>query len=240
MTDDLRGDLQIRDRDLAVVLRKATELLELRGSGAPTSGLTLAEVERLAADVGIDPALVRRVAQEIPPSVPDTTARVLGAPPRQVFETRVGRALSEAEMGELVALARRELKEFGEVSTGVAGVTWMATGGLGETTLNLIPAEDGTTVQILSNLDTDEGTLIGILTPTFGVVLGIVIAGAASLGTPLALTATGATLVTVLGGVRAWWGSRARRFHTRMERLAHLLGRSAERLTLADSADDPA
>lgn len=229
MTEDPSGSLLIPDRDLSLVLRKAAELQELKGESLPPEGFTLAEVQHMAAEVGIDPGLIRRVADELPRPVPPPSSRLLGAPPRAVFEGRIHGILNEEQMGDLLAHARREMKEFGEVVTGIGGVTWTARSGIGEATVNLIAAEGQTTVQVMSNLDADEGTLIGVFTPVTGVVLGLIVA-AASLGTPLALAVTGALGGTTLGMGRRWWRKRATGFHHRMERLAHDLSLAGARI----------
>ena len=82
----------------------------------------------------------------------------------------------------------------------------------------------------MSNLDTDEGTLIGIFTPVAGVMLGLIVAGAASLGTPLALAATSVVAGSTLGLARRWWRKRADGFHKRMERLANELSQAGVRM----------
>ena len=126
MTDDPSGSVLIPDRDLALVLRKATEIQELEGDSTPPEGFTLADVQHMAAEVGLDPGLIRQVAEELPRPLPPPGSKLLGAPPRAVFENEIPGILTEEEMGELMALARREMKEFGEVVTGIGGVTWTA------------------------------------------------------------------------------------------------------------------
>lgn len=230
MTDDPSGSAHVPHRDLALVLRKATEIQEAHGAAHVPEGFTLEDVQHMASEIGIDPGLVRQVAEELPHPMPVPGSRLLGTPPRAVFEGQIPGVLTEAEMGELVAQARREMKEFGEVSNGIGGVTWTASSGIGEATVNLTAVNGQTTVQVLSNLDTDEGTLIGIFTPVTGVVLGLIVAGAASLGTPLALTATGVVACSTLGLVRRLWRSRADGFHRRMERLAKELSDAGARM----------
>lgn len=230
MTDDPSASAHVPNRDLAMVLRKASEIQEARGDAPTPEGYTLEDVEHMASEVGIDPGLIRQVAEELPHPVPVPGTRLLGAPPRAVFEAQVPGVLTEQEMGELVAQARREMKEFGEVGNGLGGVTWTASSGIGEATVNLTAVNGRTIIQVMSNLDTDEGTLIGIFTPVTGVALGLVVAGAASMGTPLALVATAAVAGSTLGLARRLWRKRAQGFHNRMERLAEELREAGARM----------
>ncbi len=231
MTDDLRGETRIPDRDLAVVLRRAAQLQELRGEAFHGQGLTLEEVQQVAEEVGIDPALIEQAASQLPLPLPTPEARILGAPLRSVAEQVIPAVLTEDQMGELVAVARREYREFGRVSHPFGGVAWFTKAGVGETTVNLVPGDGETLVQVLSNLDTDEGAAVGVMTPAVGLAVGFALAGAVSVGAPVALALGGTAMVATAEATRRWLKRRAKTYHEQAERLAARLREAGVRMT---------
>jgi hypothetical protein len=58
------------DTEIAALLARAAERQQAAPADGPTSGLTLDEIERLAAEAGLDPAHVRAAASELDTRVP--------------------------------------------------------------------------------------------------------------------------------------------------------------------------
>jgi len=61
----VRSPRRYGEAEVVRILERATELQEARVDSFPGSGLTLDELAEAAREVGIDPAIVRRVAAEL-------------------------------------------------------------------------------------------------------------------------------------------------------------------------------
>jgi len=120
-------DAAVRD-----LVRRASEL----ESYAPTvdGAMTIGGVERLAAEVGIDPARVREAAALVDAPPPTETprsgwTRLLGGPMRLSIERLVPGEVPEAEFPTLVDEVRRTLGDVGMASTLGRSVTWTSVRG---------------------------------------------------------------------------------------------------------------
>ena len=85
---------QFGEGEVALILKTAAELQQQEGAGA--RGLSLAGLEQLAADVGMDASLIRRAVQQL--DVRGATVRhnsFLGAPTEIVVERTVGGEAAE-------------------------------------------------------------------------------------------------------------------------------------------------
>ena len=61
------------DKEISAVLKRATELQGAQGPAGGTSGLSLDELEQIAAEVGIDPNYVKAAALELEEGRTDTS-----------------------------------------------------------------------------------------------------------------------------------------------------------------------
>ena len=117
------------DEVKAIVNRAA----ELEASNPTQSGaLTMGGVERIAEDVGIDRALVRKAAREIAPAptrearmLPGKRNLVLGGPTRLFFERFVEGELDEQDFPILVEEIRNVIQELGQIHTLGRSFTWV-------------------------------------------------------------------------------------------------------------------
>jgi hypothetical protein len=109
------------------ILRRAAEL---QATGAQTSaadrGLTIPEMERLARGAGLDPALVRRAADEVGTSG-RTASRALGAPVRLVLERVIEGELEEAAWEAMVGEIQQTIGSPGYPSRVGRTRTWSVT-----------------------------------------------------------------------------------------------------------------
>ena len=116
MTDP-RGGRRFDDEEVSLILRRAAELQEAQ-PGAESSGMTLADLEEVAREAGLDPSLVRRAAAEVgdaggagSPAAPLTGgSRFLGAPTVLRAERIVDGELPVAEFEALLDEIRREIQ----------------------------------------------------------------------------------------------------------------------------------
>ena len=65
MHEDERSSRRYSEKEIGLILRRATEFQRSEPSAADPTGLTLAELQEVASEVGIDPAYLRRAAAEL-------------------------------------------------------------------------------------------------------------------------------------------------------------------------------
>ncbi len=103
------------DKEISAVLKRAAELQRTQGPGA-TSGLSLDELEQIAADVGIDPEFVKTAALELEEGRTDETSyHVLGGPTSIDLERVVEGEMTDEKWEEAVGEIRRVFEAAGDV-----------------------------------------------------------------------------------------------------------------------------
>lgn len=116
------------DEEVGRLLERAAEMQLREGAtGESARGLTLRELEEIAAEAGIDPQLLRRAASELDAGVgrPVTFVdRVLGAAPTILFERRVPGKLSPEGLEAIVAEIQGALGVLGQPSLVGNSLTW--------------------------------------------------------------------------------------------------------------------
>lgn len=120
------------DTETEAILRRAAEL-QASGPSAPRAdrGLTLAELEGIAKEAGIDPLLVRQAAREIDRPRAGRPAPFLGAPVRLRAERTCEGELDEERWEDMVGEIQQTLGA-GHVSRVGRTRTWSATGMIGQ------------------------------------------------------------------------------------------------------------
>jgi hypothetical protein len=115
---DSPGGRRFSDQEVALIFKTAAELQAVAPPDGPARGLTLADMEQVAREVGIDAAFIRRAVQEVDASRSrDRAARFLGAPTELVIERVVDGEAGLATHEAVLALLRDATGDLGEVST---------------------------------------------------------------------------------------------------------------------------
>src|ERR1041384_4706622 len=108
-----------RDEDVARLLHRASALDRKRQQDAG-SGLSLAEVEAIARESGIDPGLVRQAARDLEAEQSSGfSRRFLGAPARMSIERVVEGEISVDHHERMAAEIRRLLQPMGSMPSQV-------------------------------------------------------------------------------------------------------------------------
>lgn len=125
------SDLPVRrynEREVSRLLERAAELQ--RSSPVPTSpaGLTLSELEDIAREAGLDPAMLRRAASELElkSSASGKGARLAGAPLRIVLERTVPVEADEATFVDLISSFETAFGGPGQVGRMGRSMTWLS------------------------------------------------------------------------------------------------------------------
>lgn len=133
MTDPLPAR-RYDDEQVALILRRAAELQEAQ-SAPGSGGMTLADLEEVAREAGLDPALVRRAAAEVggaggaPAGSLAGGSRFLGAPTVLREERIVAGVLAPAEFELLLDEIRRAFNDVGTFSALGHTLAWRSSPG---------------------------------------------------------------------------------------------------------------
>jgi hypothetical protein len=208
------------EAEFARILQRA---LELQREGEPrrllTEGLTLAEMQAAAGDVGIDPALIARAADLLPDG-DATRARILGGPTRYRLSGSTAAVAGPDDLARVVDRIRGELHTAGRVRSELGGLTWESEGEPSQIHVTLRPGDDRTEVRVSVNRDAAF-----ILTYFLSLTAGLVSAGVTGAVLDPPTAAGGALLLGsgAAGGLavaRVLW---ARSTRVIRERVEHLL-----------------
>lgn len=222
------------EKQVAEILQRAARLE--RGRAMQRPQLTLAEVEAIARDAGLDPSLVRVAAQslEVAEQEHGLGARIVGAPTRMLIERVIDGEITPAAHESLSADLRAAMRgrrsgRFGpppQVSSVGRSLSLAGNVGRGNLEIDIIPRDGKTLIRI----DISTGHLAGGL---FGGLMGGVCGGLSPLFFALAsqgrMGVAGAAmgLAALWGGVfavaRTIFSTSAKREYRRMEELADKL-----------------
>jgi hypothetical protein len=236
------------EREVSLILKRALELQEERRHAPQalvrTDGASLAELEEMASEVGIEPALVRRAAQELEARPrPVEVSRFLGGPRRILFERVLQGEAPQTAIEALVGLLQQSLGPDGGQPSMVGRVfTWTLVRASGRhdgrrLTISVVPRDGTTTIRLEERLDVGGlfgGLVGGVGGGGSGVAIGV---GVGALHSPLAAVA-----IWLFTAGSAYLGARAlyrRVVGKRTEELQRVLARLTEHLQAAIDASPP-
>ena len=219
------------EAEFALILRKVAELEH--GEEAPgqaSGGLTLAQMQAAASEVGIDPALVERAARLLPARTSASLAeRLMGGPVRHGTEAYFPVALDEAGAARLLAAVELSAGQPGSGSSSAIGMVWHARDEGEPFSVTAQPAEGGTSAAVrLDRRDTMASiqvvALIGFVGAT---TAGFVVASQAApeLGAAAALSGMGG----IVAIARAYWVSSTKRARERISGMMEAIERAVDR-----------
>ena len=232
------------DREVGLILKRATELQDT-ASEPSGAGLTLKELEEIAAEAGIDPTHLRRAAAEVQAGGPSSglATAFLGASPTVSLERMIPGEVSERGFELLVPEIQQVDTGQGVPSLFGRTLTWRSdTRSLqlavssrdGETQIRIDERLHGLAAGLFAGLLGGGGGGIGM---GVGVGVGAGVLGSALLGIALPLGVIGGCYLIA----RSIFGTAARRrqqaLAALMDRLAGIVEREIPR---NETADDPA
>ena len=161
------------EKEAGVILRKAAEIQRAEPTAADPSGFSLAELEDVAREAGIDPAVVRSAAAELDVSAGESVgAALVGAPLGVRLEVELPGEYPAERFDALVPLIQNASPWQGHAGVVGNSLTWSARADSNTSSLQvLVVANDGKT---LIRVEERLGGLVGAL---FGGVIGGVGAG---------------------------------------------------------------
>jgi hypothetical protein len=214
------------------ILQRTSSLERKKQLERPT--LAIEEIEAIAKEAGLDPSLVRRAAQELELKQSEKTlsAKLAGAPLRQVFEREVEGEISAA-MHEQLALEIKAVMgpsmTLGTLSSVGRSLNWTSISKQGSAELSLFPRDGKTVIRIEVNTSQFAGGIFGGLMGGIGGGLGInllwILPFVGHLPWYTGVGAFGATLAGAWGLARMIYGLTAGRLTKRVDTVMDALER---------------
>lgn len=192
------NDSEISNALLPAVLRRAAELQNTAEATDAQSTLTLSEILQIGSEVGLDADALRGAAESI-----DTEPRETSD---DCVEVLIPRQLTDAEIADLVSLARKATGEFGDVTEEPGTVVWRASPQK-SFFVNFVRESDQTRVQVLASASQNQQAVAILLGSGLGLYafIGLLVASTGELFGPGGIVLASSALVSVLG----WLGLRA-------------------------------
>jgi hypothetical protein len=169
-------DRKYTDEQMALILRRAGDLQEQREDGRHT----LAEIQEIARQVGVDPKLVAHVAADLPKQSPSVLTE--SATEVQTIETSLSQRVTPDQMGRLVDAVRRASGAQGTSRQVFDSVEWRAGSEheLLDLRVTITPGAERTNVRVQH--DASGATFLGLMIGGAGALIGT---GAAFSSLPL-------------------------------------------------------
>jgi hypothetical protein len=187
------------EEEIGRILKRATEL-QIQEPAAPgTAGVTLDELEDIAAEAGIDPRFLRRAAWELDTSTAGSTfwSKIVGDDLMLVREVTLPGELADDGFERIVGVIQAGSREHGQPSLLGRTLTWRAeTQSKSRTVQIVISSRDGTThVRMEENLTQMAAGIFGGSTAGFGVGVGI------GVGLPIGIELLGSALFATVAPI---------------------------------------
>jgi hypothetical protein len=116
---------QYTDKEVGLILRRATELQRAEPTAPNPTGFTLAELEEIAAEAGIDPHMLRRAARDLESKRPSTLGgKLAGAPTLIQLERIVVGEYPAEHLDELIPVIQVAAAGQGQASAVGGTLTW--------------------------------------------------------------------------------------------------------------------
>lgn len=223
---DTDSSRRYTDREVAVVLRRASEIEEAGGPGGG-GALSRADLEEIAREVGISQEAISRALAELEHRN-EPGSLVMGAPRVRKAVRAVMGEVNEDAMARLIRLVDERAESNGVISEALGSVRWTSSERFGSTQVSITPEGGETRIQVVEKSAARlKGALHGV-PAGWGLIGGIGVAGT------LGIAGAGAALLFVagagvgLGAGRLAWNLISSRSARRVERLAAELSQEAK------------
>ncbi len=235
MKDD--GNRRFTDREVALVLREASEMEEVGGE-VGARGLSQEDLEEIAEEVGISKSSIARAVSKL-----DAQGRranpLAGGPLAHRAIRAVEGEIDEEGLSALVRRVEGGSDAVGEVSEALGATRWTASDRFRTTQVSLTPAKGETTIQVVERATTRLRRLVHLVPASVSaaVTAGTIGAFELSSGGVTAFIALGFAAGATLG--RMVWSRMSLHGAARVEQLAEELSREGAELAPRSDPGDP-
>jgi hypothetical protein len=186
------------EKEVALIIKRASELQQDEAPAESTTGMSLAELEQVAREAGLDPALVRRAATDLDTRVTQQEpSRFIGAPTNLHLERTIEGEVPVDEYEPMVLEIQRVLGGVGTASTLGRTLQWTMSSSerrrhtTSSVQITITPRNGRTTIRIEEPLGAVAGGLFGglmgglgggLMGPAIGVGVGALHSAPATIG----------------------------------------------------------
>ncbi len=219
------GSRRFTDREVATVLRKASEIEEREGS-AGSGGLSLDDLQEIAREVGIAPEAIAKAVDGLDSARVRSPLRG-GAPSAHKAVHAVRGELNDEALGQLIRLVDDETDSAGAISEALGSVRWTTGDRFHSMQVSLTPENGETVIQVVEKVRPRLRRAIQFLPAPWAMIF------VTGMITVWDLTATGTAIwlaaAALAGGALGHfaWNRISARSRARVERLAATLSRHA-------------
>jgi len=222
------GSRRFTDREVALVLKRASEIDEAEVAGA-ASGLSLDDLTEIAGEVGISADAIEKAVAGLDRRSPLGPA-LAGAPlVRRAVHAVPGR-LDQQAVARLIQMVDAQTDSAGTVSEALGAVRWTASDRFMGTQVHFAPGDDHTSIEVLEKASPRLRRVLHLLPTAWGLMLGGSAVSAMSLGTLGGTEMAGIAALSAAAGLgvgRAAWTFLSRRSGRRVHKLAEILATTA-------------
>lgn len=209
--DELR---RFDEKEFAVILRKAAELQAGDAAHLPRTGMTLSEIETIAAEAGIDAKYLRQAARNLSVHTPTSWQKITG-PPASIHTQRTVAGEYDADaLATLVDAAQAELGRAGTARDVLGGLEWTTKDSFGPVNVTARPRGGETRIQVSTDRKETAAVLLSLL-PITGLLAGGIAASVLAPGSEVVGAATG--VVAGVSAARLAWQSVVNRWRKRVD-----------------------
>jgi hypothetical protein len=179
------SERRFSDREIQAILSRAAELQRRRGNrsdspdGSEPSGVSLAELQSVATEAGLDPALVQQAATELEyRGARGRTSPLLGERTLQESRRHLDAQLTEEDLQELLVTLDTVAGEAGQGTVSRSTLSWSTDTAIAmrngyHTRVQVRSTRKGTDISARTELGNLAGGLYGGLTGGFGLGGGL-------------------------------------------------------------------
>lgn len=152
VTDTPIGERLFTDEEVRAILKRAVGKGPPSRTAAPREGLSLADLQAIGREVGIDPARLEHAAMAVAHGETAWSDRLLGTPRVVHVERSVEGEFDPEATPEVLALIRRVMGHHGEVSEVRGSLEWRATSDAADRLVTLSSRDGTTTISASADL----------------------------------------------------------------------------------------
>lgn len=231
-------DRRYSDSEFALILRRAFELQERQAGGEPGDGLTLKEIRAVAAEMGLDPAVIERAAASMLSVEESTAAKVLGGPSLYQMEYTATGEISREGLTRVVHAVRRVTGNQGKVTEVLGSLEWESVGETSQIHVTVTPRDGQTTLRVLANRRA-TGVILYMVPGTVGLLSIGIIGGIIE---PTTFAGVASIVAGCLGGAfltsRTIFKTTAGRFQSKLRDLMSATSRAVDETLKLEKGDE--
>jgi hypothetical protein len=224
------------DEEVALILRKASQLEARPTAGDAADGLSLTEIRRIAQEAGISPDLVTRVAALLDVEGPSRAAAIFGGQAEFRAEHEGAGVLPREHYGDVVDAIRRVIGQQGQTKEVLDALEWKSVGETSQITVVVRPKDATTAVHVLANRGASAGLVylpVGVAGLLAGLITGAIIEPGLAGGLTIMGTAAAAAFLTA----RTIGKAATRRFEGKFATLVQSVTNEVERHSIPAGAE---